>query len=326
MLLILIRIKGKVPVIMMGETGCGKTSLIKKLSQLLNGGDETKMKILNIHAGITNEIISDFLFKQKYNNNEKSIVDEAKNLEKKSEEVWVFFDEINTCNSLGLISEIFCKHSCNGEPLPENLVFIGACNPYRTKKDDKVDKVDKDDKADKVDKVDKVDKFDKVDKDDKSVGLKHKNDINKYSNLVYSVNPLPHCLLKFVINFGSLSQEDEEKYMDCIIKEAIESFYLNISEKESIFEKIWNLLGSRIFTKKNKENNLPKDKQNEIKYLFNMASEAVRKAHKFVRDINDVSSVSLREIFKFNLFYKSFKNYLSNKMKIEEEKNKKKGI
>ena len=35
MILILYRIIAKIPVIIMGETGCGKTSLIKKLNQLL---------------------------------------------------------------------------------------------------------------------------------------------------------------------------------------------------------------------------------------------------------------------------------------------------
>ena len=36
MALILLRIRAGIPVIMMGETGCGKTSLIRKLSEMLN--------------------------------------------------------------------------------------------------------------------------------------------------------------------------------------------------------------------------------------------------------------------------------------------------
>ena len=36
MVLILLRIRSRIPVIMMGETGCGKTSLIRKLSEMLN--------------------------------------------------------------------------------------------------------------------------------------------------------------------------------------------------------------------------------------------------------------------------------------------------
>ena len=46
MILILLRIRANIPVIMMGETGIGKTSLIKKLSEFLNNGDKKKLKIL----------------------------------------------------------------------------------------------------------------------------------------------------------------------------------------------------------------------------------------------------------------------------------------
>ena len=44
----------------MGETGCGKTLLIRKLSEMLNDG-EFKMKILNIHADICNRDIINFI-------------------------------------------------------------------------------------------------------------------------------------------------------------------------------------------------------------------------------------------------------------------------
>ena len=64
MILILLRIRENIPVIMMGETGCGKTSLIRKLSELINNG-ESKMEILNIHAGITDDEIVNFIFEEK---------------------------------------------------------------------------------------------------------------------------------------------------------------------------------------------------------------------------------------------------------------------
>ena len=49
---------------MMGETGCGKTSLIRKLSQMLNNGSTKQMKILNIHAGTTDKDIIKFIKKK----------------------------------------------------------------------------------------------------------------------------------------------------------------------------------------------------------------------------------------------------------------------
>ena len=79
MILILIRIRSNVPVIMMGETGCGKTSLIKKLSEMLNNGSSQKMKTLNIHAGITENEIIEFL--------EKQVIKEANKLEAKEKKI-----------------------------------------------------------------------------------------------------------------------------------------------------------------------------------------------------------------------------------------------
>ena len=45
---------------------------------------------------------------------------------------WVFLDEINTCDHLGLITELMCNLSVLGSQLPKNIVFIAACNPYPT--------------------------------------------------------------------------------------------------------------------------------------------------------------------------------------------------
>ena len=43
----------------------------------------------------------------------------------------MFLDEINTCNSIGLISEMMCKGTIQGKQLKDNVTFIAACNPYR---------------------------------------------------------------------------------------------------------------------------------------------------------------------------------------------------
>lgn len=48
MVLIIYRIIENIPVILIGETGCGKTALIKKLNQLLNNG-KNNQEIINIH-------------------------------------------------------------------------------------------------------------------------------------------------------------------------------------------------------------------------------------------------------------------------------------
>ena len=50
---------------------------------------------------------------------------------------------------------------------------------------------------------------------------------NKLNNLVYTVNPLPHSLLNFIFDFGSLQPEDEKKY----IKNTVVSILSKIDEK-----------------------------------------------------------------------------------------------
>ena len=247
MILILLRIRANVPIIMMGETGCGKTSLIRKLSEMINKG-ENKMIILNIHPGITDKDIINFL-KQKVIDEAIKLYEEDKETKKKYDKenqiyvprkIWVFLDEINTCNSMGLITEIMNKHTYQGNPIPSNIIFIAACNPYRFEK----------------------------------------------NNLVYNVNPLPHSLLNFVLDFGNLTKEDEKKYIESIILEPIQ----------------------RLF--KNKKENMNEE---DFEKIHRFAKKMVSKAQNFIRDKNGISSVSLREIRRFNIFYEFFFNYLEKR-------------
>ena len=90
--------------------------------------------------------------------------------------MWVFLDELSSCNSMGLIIELLCKHSILGKQLPYNIIFIAACNPYRFKEKDP----------------------------------KGKNN----RKLAYNVNPLPNSLHNFVLNFGHICKEDEKKYIE----------------------------------------------------------------------------------------------------------------
>lgn len=139
----------------MDETGCGKTCLLKILSIFMNKGYE-KMKTLNVHAGTNEEDITNFMRKiinniQKEKDEElKKIMDrfdsQDENYKKaykediwrrtkttiKWKKLWLFFEELNTCNSMGLIYEIMCKRIMLRKPLPEELVFLSDVNLYRT--------------------------------------------------------------------------------------------------------------------------------------------------------------------------------------------------
>ena len=130
----------------MGETGCGKTRLIRYMCDLQafgSGGYETMlmMKVLihivfftvwlwsinpfwKVHGGITEQDI-------------ECKVNEAIKLAKQNKaasppvDTVLFFDEANTTDAIGLIKEIMCDRRLNGKPLPEDIKFIAACNPYR---------------------------------------------------------------------------------------------------------------------------------------------------------------------------------------------------
>ena len=177
MILIYYKILSQLNLIIMGETGCGKTFLLKKLHELLNNGEEIEY-ILNIHGGYTDEKIIEEIEKI----NEET--EKERDINKKH---WVFFDEINTCKSMFLLSEIICNHSYNGKKLNKNLIFIGACNPYRKSKSERKEN---------------------------ALPIKGK----KQSKIIYNVYPLPQSLMNFVYYFGSIKPEDEKKYINAMIE------------------------------------------------------------------------------------------------------------
>ena len=106
---------------------------------------------------------------------------------KENELTWIFFDEINTCNSLGLITEIMCNHTYLGKQKNENFIFLGVCNLYRI--------------------------LTKKMKESGLIYYNMKETSNKLNNLLYTVNPLPHALFNFVFDFASLQPKDEKKYI-----------------------------------------------------------------------------------------------------------------
>ena len=247
MIRILLNIEAKIPVILMGETGVGKTKLLEILSKLY-GNFKCEWEILQIHAGTTDQkivsFIDEIIKKKNMNGNQNELT-------------WVFLDEINTCNSLGLITEIMCNHTYLGKKIDENFIFIAACNPYRL-----------------------------LTKKMRESGLVYYNmkESNKLNNLVYTVNPLPHSLLNFVFDFGSIQPNDEKKYVSNTIFELLKK----IKENESITE-------------------------DELKKITDETIQTIIICHSYIKEIYDESSVSMREIRRFRLFFEFFIEYYKKK-------------
>ena len=256
MVRILLNVEAKIPVILMGETGVGKTKLLEMLATLYGKGT-LRWKKLQIHAGTTDLKIVEFLDKAHED-------DKKENPEKQL--TWIFLDEINTCNSLGLITEIMCNHTYLGKKINDHFVFLGACNPYRV-----------------------------LTKKMKESGLVYYNtkEKNKLNNLVYTVNPLPHALLNYVFDFASLQKEDEKKYINNTIISIISRL-----QREGLIKNI---------------------SERELTELTKEIVESIVICHKFIREKYDESSVSMREIRRFGIFFEYFiknsTNYSYKKMK-----------
>ena len=173
MILIILRVRANAPVIIMGETGCGKTSLVRYLANTCG----IRFQTFNFHAGISEDEIIKFIEDMEMEANDKS------------DQMWIFLDEINTCDHLGLISDIMCHHSLLGRPLSNNLVFLAACNPYKLRPVEHV----------------------------KTAGLEGKNITDEYSGLVYRVHPLPEAMIDYVWDYGSLAPKDERDYIQRMV-------------------------------------------------------------------------------------------------------------
>ena len=173
MVLIILRVRVNVPVIIMGETGCGKTSLVRYLANTCG----VQFFPFHLHAGISEEEIISF------------IKDKECHARDIKEQIWIFLDEINTCDHLGLINDIMCHHSLHGRPLSKNLVFLAACNPYKLRSEHDI----------------------------KTAGLEGKNISDQYSKLVYRVYQLPEAMIDYVWDFGSLGPKDERVYIERMV-------------------------------------------------------------------------------------------------------------
>ena len=195
MLAIHMKFRCNIPVIIMGETGCGKTRLISFMCKIqANNLNIQNMVILKINGETTKQdIISGYRHALRLA--EVNVTHHVDTI--------LFFDEANTSHTIGLIKEILCDRRIDGETIPTDLrlQFIAACNPYRQHSEAMINKLT-------------------------SAGLgmlRNRGQAREQfgdiplRNLVYRVIPLPRSLLPLVWDFGELSSETEYCYIVEII-------------------------------------------------------------------------------------------------------------
>lgn len=209
------RFRCGIPVVIMGETGCGKTRLIKFLSDLRRGGTKAEtMKLVKVHGGTTAEMIY-------------SKVREAEKLalfnkDKHQLDTILFFDEANTTEAISCIKEVLCDHTAGGQPLARDsgLHIIAACNPYRKHSQEMICRLESAGLGYRVHAEDTAERLG-------SIPLRQ---------LVYRVHALPPSLIPLVWDFGQLNNTAEKLYIQQIVQRLVDSIGIDEDETRVVTE------------------------------------------------------------------------------------------
>ncbi|XP_077330445.1 E3 ubiquitin-protein ligase RNF213-like isoform X2 [Lithobates pipiens] len=207
-LAIKMRFRCGIPVVIMGETGCGKTRLIKFLCHLCKGFVDTEnMKLVKVHGGTTAETIYQKILEAQ----EIAQINKAEGCE-----TVLFFDEANTTEAISSIKEALCDHTVEGVPLQEDsgLHIIAACNPYRKHTDDMIKRLESAGLGYRV-------RADETKERLGSIPLRQ---------LVYRVHALPPSMMPLVWDFGQLNNETEKKYIQQIVLRLATEIQLSSSD------------------------------------------------------------------------------------------------
>ncbi|KAK7926035.1 hypothetical protein WMY93_008345 [Mugilogobius chulae] len=196
------RFRCGIPVIIMGETGCGKTRLIKFLCDLRKSGEATEnMKLVKVHGGTTSSMVY-------------AKVKEAESMATINKQVYgfdsvLFFDEANTTEAISSIKEVLCDKTVQGEGLNSicGLQIIAACNPYRKHTDEMIKRLESAGLGYRV-------RAEETDEKLGSIPLRQ---------LVYRVHALPPSMIPLVWDFGQLNDDTEKIYIQEIVQRVVQS-------------------------------------------------------------------------------------------------------
>ncbi|XP_058262166.1 E3 ubiquitin-protein ligase rnf213-alpha-like isoform X3 [Hemibagrus wyckioides] len=206
MMAIHMRFRCGIPVIIMGETGCGKTRLIKFMCELQRSGiPADNMKLVKVHGGTTPDNI--------YTKVQEAETIASLNKEKHDLDSVIFFDEANTTDAISCLKEVLCDNSVQGQKLKPQigLQVIAACNPYRKHSDEMIERLEGAGLGYIVKANQTQDKLG-------SIPLRQ---------LVYRVHALPPSMVPLVWDFGQLDDNTEKMYIHQIVKSVVENNSVN---------------------------------------------------------------------------------------------------
>ena len=188
MLAIYMRFRSQIPVVIMGETGCGKTRLIHFMCDLLAEGKPVEnLIIMKTHGGVTASNIHNMV--------NKAVRTAEANKRLGIRLTVLFFDEANTTNAIGTIKEVMCDRLVNGVPIPDDigLQFVAAVNPYREHSEEMIRRLENAGLGYHI----------RADKTQDKLGS------IPMRRLVYRVKELPPSLYPLVWDFGTLDNHTE---------------------------------------------------------------------------------------------------------------------
>lgn len=209
------RFRCGIPVVLMGETGCGKTRLIKFLCELRRcGANAENMKLVKVHGGTTADAV--------YAKVREAEALAIKNKHHYQFDTILFFDEANTTEAVSSIKEVLCDRTVQGEPLIPNsgLQIIAACNPYRKHTERMIERLESAGLGYRVKAEETKDKLG-------SIPLRQ---------LVYRVHALPPSMIPLVWDFGQLNNMTEKLYIQQIAQRLIRSIPMSIDDLKIITE------------------------------------------------------------------------------------------
>ena len=200
MMAIFMRFTVSIPIIIMGETGVGKTRLVSFMCALMRRGkDANNFFILKMHGGITEQDVFAIV--------RKGIQHAQMNIRKGVPTTVIFFDEANTSDAISTIKTVLVDRLVDGEPIPSDigLQFVCAVNPYREHSQQMITKLE-------------------------NAGLGYHIKANETEDaigniplrrLVYRVKEIPASLFPMIWDFGSLAEDAEKKYAYQMVKKAL---------------------------------------------------------------------------------------------------------